>query len=138
LREWHPYSLIINRAYRLGGRTLPAEYQDLSSRARGTWDPSDPAFDSTAMWSLDARRRTVRLRLPWSMLGMADPSAHTALGEGNPAKLVHIRAIGLRITGDGSGAGLTFTWPIWNHAPWAERPKAGLETLAAAFRDTAG
>ena len=43
----------------------------------------------------------MRLRIPWSMLGMADPSARTALGEGIPAEMVTIDGIDLRFDADG-------------------------------------
>jgi len=137
-RAWHPYSLLTNRAYEVDGVRYAAEYHHVGRLVRGTWDPASPHYDSTATWQVDPGRRTVRLRIPWSMLGLADPSGRTALGPGIPADLVRIEGIGLTFTGDrGKSATLDFTWPTWNHTTYRQRPKAGLDLVEDVFRDLA-
>lgn len=137
-RAWHPYSLLTNRSFEVEGVRYAAEYDDVGRLVRGTWDPASPAYDSTATWQVDRARRTVRLRLPWSMLGLADPSGRTALGPGTPAALVPVEGIGLSFTADrAKPARLDFTWPRWNHTTYTQRPKAGLDVVEDAFRDLA-
>lgn len=134
---WHLYRLITNRSHPGSGGARPAEFHDVGLLVEGTWDPASDDFDSMSTWQVDEERRTVRLRLPWSMLGMADPSARTALGEGVPAELVTIDGIGLDLDADGERGQVDFTWPTWNFTGWTERPKAGIEVLEEAFRDLA-
>lgn len=137
-KAWHPYALLTNRAREVDGVPHPAEYDPVGRLVRGTWDPASPRYDSTATWQVDGARHTVRLRLPWSMLGLADPSGRTALGPGIPAALVRIQGIGLTFTADrGTPARLDFTWPTWNHTTYTQRPKAGLDLVEDAFRDLA-
>lgn len=69
---WHLYRLLTNREH---GPGRPAEFQDVGDLVRGSWDPEADDYDSTATWQVDEERRTVRVRLPWSMLGPADPSS---------------------------------------------------------------
>ncbi len=95
---WHLYSLITNRAQ--AGR--PAEYDEVGRLRRGSWDPTSKDYDSRATWSVDTAHDTVRVRLPWSMLGLADPSSRLALGEGIPAALVTIPASASTSTSTGT------------------------------------
>lgn len=79
----------------------------------------------------------MRLRLPWSMLGLADPSGRTALGPGGPATGVRVPGItfGFRVPGS-TPATMRRTWPRWNHVTSTERVKQGAAVLARAFRET--
>ncbi len=70
------------------GRSHPAEFQLVGRLTSGNWDPKGKDYNSLATWSREGDR--MKIRLPWSMLGMADPSSRTALGEGAPAELVRI------------------------------------------------
>ena len=94
-------------------------------------------YDSRATWQVDEAHHTVRLRLPWPMLGLADPSSRTALGPGRPARLVPIDGLGLTFETDGSRERLDFSWPAWNSIGHTERLDAGADVLAEAFRDLA-
>ncbi|SDS39534.1 hypothetical protein SAMN04488570_1783 [Nocardioides scoriae] len=131
--EWHDYALITNRS--LQGR--PAEFDQVGRLVRGSWDPEDPDYDSMATWTVDDAHRTVKVRLPWSMLGLADPSARLALGEGSPAERVTIDGIDLSLDVDGTPAQLDFTWPTWTRVGYTTRLKAGTDGLAEAYRDLA-
>ncbi len=130
---WHDLQLITNRAQ--GGR--PAEYDPVGRLVQGSWDPEDPAYDSMATWQLDPDHDTLRVRLPWSMLGMADPSSRTALGEGVPAQLVEVPGIGFTLDVDGERHELDLTWPTWNRVEYTTRVKAGADVLAEAYADLA-
>ncbi|MFN8110050.1 MAG: hypothetical protein U0Y82_09440 [Thermoleophilia bacterium] len=130
---WHDYALITNRVYHVHGRTLPAEFQSVGELIRGDWDPTAKDGDSNATWQVDAAHRTVHLRIPWSMLGLADPSSRLALGEGTPARMVAVRGIGFTFDADGARTGLRFTWDPWNHTTYRERLKDGVQALADAF-----
>ncbi len=134
---WHLYSLLTNRAYTVEGVDYPAEYYDVGLLTEGTWDPSADDYDSTSTWQVDEGRDTIRMRIPWSMLGMADPSARTALGPGRPAEMVTIDGIGLTFDAVGEQARLDFVWPGWNHTTYQARQKAGIEVMEDAFRDLA-
>lgn len=80
---------------------------------------------------------TVKLRIPWSMLGLADPSSRTALGEGTPAKLVKIPGINFTVTADGDSVEQHFDWTEWNYTKYEERLKAGTKALKDAVASTA-
>lgn len=138
---WHLYELLTNRAYPgdpHGPRTPhPAEYQPVGELVRGSWDPTAKDYDSLATWHVDTATHTVSLRIPWSMLGMADPSSRTALGEGDPAALVKIPGIGLHVDAGGPGVDLDFTWPTWNYTTYRPRLKAGAGVLREAFTELA-
>jgi hypothetical protein len=131
---WHRYRMITNRALRLHGRALPAEFLDVGRLREGDWDPKDAAYDSLATWQVDDA--TLRIRVPWPMLGLSDPSSRTALGEGKPAVPVAIPGLGLGIDADGSTTPFEYTWPTWNSIGYDERVKQGADVLAAAFRET--
>jgi hypothetical protein len=135
--EWHLYRLITNQRYQHRGNVYPAEYQDVGELVEGTWDPEAEDYDSMSTWRVDEARRTLHLRIPWSMLGFADPSARVVLGEGEPAERVTVDDIGLTFGADGETHDLRFGWPTWTNTGHRERPKAGLDVLAQAYRELA-
>jgi hypothetical protein len=132
---WHSYALITNREYFEPGRSHPAEYQQVGRLIRGNWDPRSNDFNSAATWSRDESR--LRVRLPWSMVGMADPSSRTALGEGEPATLVRVPGIRFTMATGKTTVTFPFTWDRWNFTTYTERPKAGLDRLIRAMNDLA-
>jgi hypothetical protein len=137
--DWLPYRLITNRALVVGGQQLEPEFQDVGRLVAGSWDPASPDFDNLATWQVVDRgeQRTVRLRLPWALLGLADPSSRTALGAGIPAEAVTIEGLGLRFRADGLSVESSYRWPRWNHVGHTERPKAGQHVLRDAYRELA-
>jgi hypothetical protein len=130
-KPWHLYRLLLNRSWTVEGRVQPAEHQDVGALVRGTWDPESPDYDSLATWRLD--KDTLRMRLPWPMVGLADPSSRTALGEGKPAEAVEVDGLGLVVSVDGTPVSLDWSWPTWNSIGYTERLKAGVDEVAAAF-----
>lgn len=131
--EWHRYQLLINRSY--PGR--PAEYQDVGQLVEGVWDPESDDYNSLATWHRDEEQRTIRLRIPWPMLGMADPSALTALGEGEPAEMVTVDGIDLTFATGEESLRVPFTWQPWNRIEHTERLKAGVGEVEKAMRELA-
>jgi hypothetical protein len=135
--RWHLYRQIMNHSFTVAGRHQDPELGDVGELVRGSWDPADPDYDSLATWQVDDRHQTVHLRVPWPMLGLADPSSRTALGPGTPARMVPVEGLGLTLQVDGSTNRLDFSWPRWNSLDHTERLVAGHEVLARAFRDLA-
>ncbi|MET1059979.1 MAG: hypothetical protein ABWX84_10290 [Nocardioides sp.] len=134
---WHLFRLLTNRSFTVNGVEHPAEYQDVGDLHRGTWDPADDDYDSTSTWRVDEEHRTVSLRIPWSMLGLADPSSRTALGEGKPAEMVQIEGIGFDLDVDGTTQHVDFRWPTWNFTGFTAREKSGIGVVAEALGDLA-
>ncbi|MBD8868066.1 hypothetical protein [Nocardioides donggukensis] len=135
--DWHLFRLLTNRSTTGPQGERPAEYLDVGDLVEGTWDPEDPDYDSLATWQVLEDDDRVEVRVPWSMLGFADPSSRTALGEGDPAELVTVDGIDFEVAADGVGEAIDFTWPEWNFTGYVERRKAGADVLAEAFRDLA-
>jgi hypothetical protein len=137
---WRRFELIVNRDLTnpATGEKLPAELQNVGGLRYGSWDPADPAADSRALWRIEGD--DVLVRVPWSLLGYADPSAHqvgvprpragqmaTLTTQVSPGVGVIVSAAGTdQQTGEVS-------WVNWNRPYWAERLKQG----AARFRDAA-
>jgi hypothetical protein len=131
---WHLYRLITNRSYG-GVKDSTMEYQDVGALVRGTWDPASPRYNSLATWRIDGD--TVRMRIPWPMLGLSDPSSRTALGEGDPVTTHTVdgdRGLVLSLSiGGGVPYRTSFTWPTWNSVKYTERLKTGLGAVKVAF-----
>jgi hypothetical protein len=136
---WLPYRLITNRAQVVHKKNLDAEFQEVGRLIAGTWDPASPDFDNRATWQIldHGGQRTIRMRLPWAVVGLADPSSRTALGTGIPAEAVRIDGLRLRFRADGLTLDTSYSWPTWNHVGYTERPKAGQGVLRDAYRDLA-
>jgi hypothetical protein len=120
------------------GEKLPVEIFDAGDLRYGSWDPGDEDADSRALW----RRAGAELivRLPWALLGFADPSAHqVAVPRRSGA------GVATRTTRTGPGVGVTVsasgtdqvvgdvTWVNWNRPYYTTRLKQGAER----FRDAA-
>ncbi len=136
----HP-RLLLNRPYRipLTGQRRPAELADLGTLRWGTADPAAADFDGRVLAAGDGA--TTELRIPWMLLGYADPSSHL-LYEPHPDGTITTRPagpIGFTVApqdGPAIPAG-SYTWRGWDRVQWHERRKAGWPTLQRAFRDTA-
>ncbi|UQU64265.1 hypothetical protein COUCH_35790 [Couchioplanes caeruleus] len=126
---WRRFELIVNRDLRVPttGERLPAEIQNAGLLRYGT-----PDEDSRNLWYRDGDDLVVRV--PWAMLGYADPSRHTV---GVPGKgLTTQVSPGIGVSVSASGTDQTaghVTWTNWNRVYYAERLKAG----AGQFRDAA-
>lgn len=134
---WRRFRLVTNRGMVVRGSDAPAEHQEVGLLVEGSWDPRVDGFDSRTTWHVLEAHDTVRLRLPWAMLGLADPSSRTALGPGQPAEAEVIEGLVLTVDADGAQLRLDYTWPTWNFVEHTERLKPGVDALAEAFRDLA-
>jgi hypothetical protein len=125
---WVPPRLILNRPYTVPstGEQRPVELMDLSRLRWGS-----ERRDVRTLAAGDGR--TAELRIPWMLLGFADPSAHLVY-QAHEDGTVTTRKVGpLRITLAGRSAG-TYAWTGWNRVRWQERRKAGWPALRRAFR----
>jgi hypothetical protein len=134
---WVPRRQIVNRPLRMPttGQRLQAEFVDVSNLIRGTTVPGSKAFDARAqLW---ATKTDVALRLPWALLGLADPSSKQALKvhEDGSISAVPIDQIGLTYAGGGTTTETAVRWEAWQSVRWTERPKDGLGAFSAAVGD---
>ena len=123
---WKRFELIVNRDLTIPGtgEKLPAELQNAGLLRYGT-----PEDDSRALWHLDGDDLVVRL--PWGMLGYADPSTHKV---GVPRSLQVSPGVGVTVSASGTAQRTgTVTWVNWNRPYYTERLKQG----AGQFRDAA-
>lgn len=137
LEQWHLVRLLVNGARVVDGTRLPAETVDVGTLVHGSWEPGHPDHDSRATWRVSEADRSVRLRLPWSMLGVVDPSAHVALGRTDRPRFETVDGLGLRVRAPGSDLRLAYRWPAWGSLPVTTRLVEGHEELASAYRELA-
>ncbi|MGX6602944.1 hypothetical protein ACWKSP_12520 [Micromonosporaceae bacterium Da 78-11] len=138
---WKPFQLIVDRSLTVPTtkEKLAIELQNAGLLRYGSWDPADPQADSRSLWHLDGD--DLVLRVPWAMLGFADPSAHQvgvpeAGKDDDPATLRMQLSPGVTIMLAASGTVQTVdqvTWANWNRPYYTERLKQGAEL----FRDAA-
>jgi hypothetical protein len=122
---WRRFELIVEK--------LPAELQNAGALRYGS-----PDSDSRELWQLDGDDLIVRV--PWGMLGYADPSSHEVAVPRAQSRAVATSTAqispGVGVTVSASGTDQQtgeVTWVNWNRPYWTERLKAG----AAQFRDAA-
>jgi hypothetical protein len=132
---WRAYELLTNRGRTVPstGAKLPIEMQNAGLLRHGVWNTDDPGADSRALWHLDGNNLSVRV--PWAMMGFADPSAH-AVGVPKSGRLTTQRSPGVSVTLSASGTDQALgqvTWDDWNQPTVTERIKQGAEQ----FRDAA-
>ncbi len=132
---WQRFELVVNRALTVPGtgEKLPAELQNAGLLRYGS-----PDDDSRSLWERDGDDLVVRV--PWAMLGFADPSKHMV---GVPAgrKLTLQAAPGVGITVSATGTDQAtghVTWMNWNRPYYAERLKQGAEQVRDALLETGG
>jgi hypothetical protein len=132
---WKPFELVVNRALALPrtGVKLPVELQNVGRLRHGSWDTEDEQADSRALWEVDGEN--LSLRVPWAMLGFADPSARRVAVPKN-GKLATQASPGVTVSLTAAGTDQAVgqvKWSTWNRPYYAERLKQG----AASLRDAA-
>ena len=132
---WRPFELVVNRSLTIPstGRELPAEVLNAGNLRYGDWAPSIEHADSRSLWRRDGDDLVVRV--PWAMLGYADPSAHM-IGVPTAGKLEQVASPGVGVTVSATGSDQfvgDVSWVNWNRPYWTERLKQG----ASQFRDAA-
>ncbi|MET0416345.1 MAG: hypothetical protein ABW022_10020 [Actinoplanes sp.] len=129
---WKPFELLLNRPLTVPstGAKLAVELQNAGQLRYG-----EPADDSRALWHSDGDRLTIRV--PWAMLGFADPSSHRVAvpkKTGDRWALTTEVAPGVRVSVTASGTDQSLgqvTWDNWSRPGYTERLKYGAEQ----FRD---
>ena len=132
---WRRFELVVNRARTVPGtgEKLPAELQKAGALRYGS-----PDADSRSVWEQDGD--DLVLRVPWAMLGFADPSKHmVGVPAGRELRLRAAPGIGVTVsaTGTDQEAG-DVTWVNWNRPYFGERLKQGAEQFRDAALDTGG
>jgi len=135
---WDLQRLSLNRSWPSvnGYPVRSPEFQEIGNLVQGSWNPDSSKYNSTATWNYSGT--TLNLRLPWSMLAMADPSSNTALDVvDHKAVAVPIDGINLVMT---DGAEVIdvgkVRWEGWNSVSYTERTKSGAEALSKAWKET--
>jgi hypothetical protein len=121
------------------GERRPVEVHELDHLPIGNGDPSDPDFDNRTLVAADGE--VVEARLPWALLGFADPSSLTLYEEHpqGPATTRRAGRVGIAVLSDGGPLLTTsgYAWDPWQAVAWHERNKAGFDELASAMRELA-
>lgn len=126
---WRVQRLSTNRTLTVRGVPQPAEYQTVGVLERGALEPG-----TTATWQLDGER--LRLRLPWSMLLLGDPSSKVAVRPvDGRAVAVPVDGLGLRVQAQGwAPVSVRVDWEGWSQVRWTERVKPGATELGEVAR----
>ena len=64
------------RRYSRDGRYFPPQRYERGILRSGSLDPAAPDYDSLAEWRANLPTNTIDLRIPWSLLGVTDPSSY--------------------------------------------------------------
>jgi hypothetical protein len=134
---WHLQRQITNRPLVVPstGQRLPVEWFDVGKLRFGTADPADPRYDSRVTW---AAGDCVEIRLPYALIGFADPSSLRALvvRRDGTVTTAAVGRVGLEVAvGNEVATTSGYAWEPWQTVAWHERPKAGSAAFAAAVRD---
>jgi hypothetical protein len=135
--SWVPRQLIVNRPLTLPstGEHFDTELFDVSELIAATTDPAATGFDSRGqLWST---ADDVALRLPWGLLGFADPSSRQALSVSPDGAVAAVSTPGLELTVVGAGDPVTveIAWEAWQTVTWTERLKDGIAEFSVAVVD---
>jgi hypothetical protein len=135
---WHLQRQITNRPLVVPstGRHLPLEWFDVGKLRFGTTDPASPRFDCRVTW---AAGDCVEIRLPFALIGFADPSSRRALvvRRDGTVSTAAVARVGIDVAvGREVATTNGYSWDPWQVVAWHERQKAGIGVLAAAVRET--
>lgn len=129
---WRRFELIVNRDLTVPttGERRPAEVQNAGALRYGT-----PEADSRNLWFRDGDDLVVRV--PWALLGYADPSRHMV---GVPERTLTLRAgpgVGVTVSATGTDQPVgNVTWVNWNRTYPVERLKQGADQVRDAALET--
>ena len=136
---WVQPMQILNRPYTVpaSGEERLAEVREIEQIGLGSGDPDSDDFDVRTL--VAAEGKVIEIRLPWALLGFADPSS-LKLFEAQPDEAVRtldVERIGIAVIAAGGELLTTsgYAWEPWQSVTWHERPKAGLDGLADTFRE---
>ncbi len=136
---WVKPRQILNRPLMVPGRGMqPAEFYDISSLPWGNGDPESENFDQRSL--INGTGDVLEIRLPWMMVGFADPSSHQVLRgqRDKPMTTETTGPVGITVQ---AGEELLKTngygWDEWNLVEWHERRKAGWDAVRAEMAESA-
>ncbi|WP_197029897.1 glycosyltransferase family 2 protein [Cellulomonas sp. URHE0023] len=136
---WLPYELVISRALEVPGvGPRPVELFNAGALRYGTFDPTDPGFDSRATWRVD--ESDLELRIPWGLAGFSDPStSHVLVPDGTTPQSQTSPGITVVLSAGGVDQTLgTIPAQQWDDVRYAERLKGSSDALRLAFMETGG
>ncbi|MCW3010196.1 MAG: hypothetical protein JWO90_600, partial [Solirubrobacterales bacterium] len=133
---WSRPRQILNRSLVVPGvGPQAAEFVDHSRLPWGTGDPKAPGFDVRHL--VAGRGAVLELRLPWALLGYADPSRHAVLRGAGRGALTTSRGgrIGITVQHGKEAPVRTagYDWEDWNRVETRERRKAGWGAVRREF-----
>lgn len=150
-----PWKLIVDMEFSPPWAKYYRPYRDIPAGLlpRGTSDPASPDYNSLAMWQ--AKGNVVEMRIPWMLLGFADPSSLNVVSYGvKNGKLLTEKTKGIRfvpwivdrstqeIRGLGDGSNVVdvseqplYKWKAWNEVKYQERLKKSYAIMQQAFRE---
>lgn len=162
--RFSPIRMTINRGYTVPptGERVPFEAVETGRLRFGNGNPDASAYDSLADVSVASESDAIELRLPWSLLNVADPSSRLALGDlwaggtetFEPFDTISVAAATFAPDADGDARpvpgetnlvhavpGLedgrlrtgTYTWEPWTTPEYRERRKESYWILRDAF-----
>ena len=136
---WHVQQLITNRPLTVPttGEQMPIELIEPGRLIAGTSDPADPAFDARATFAVNGT--TIEMRLPYTMIGLADPSSLQAyrIGDDGSVSTRPVERVGLDVVVNNLAIPTNgYAWDPWQSVTWHERLKVGAEQYAEAMAAT--
>ncbi len=135
---WHRWRLLVNRQLVIPatGEELGVETFDAGALRKGTSDPQSDAFDSRTAWATSGA--DIEVRLPWMLIGYADPSSKQALSITDAGDIRAVDALPLGISvavGEDLAQTGGYDWEGWEAVSWHERLKAGSGLYRQAVED---
>jgi hypothetical protein len=126
--SWSKPRQILNRPLDVAGvGPQPAEFADRPALGWGTDDPGATGFDARHL--VMGRGQVLELRLPWGLIGYADPSSHQVLRGRRNGTMAAERTGRVSISVQAGDAAPLVTrgydWDDWTATPFHERRKAG-------------
>lgn len=150
-----PWKLIVDMEFSPPWAKYYRPYRDIPAGQlpRGSSDPASTDYNSLAMWQ--AKGNVVEMRIPWMLLGFADPSSLTVISYGEKnGKLLTEKVKGIRfvpwivdratqeVRGLGDGSDVVdiskrplYSWKPWNEVSYQERLKQSYAIMQQAFRE---
>jgi hypothetical protein len=136
-----------------GKTARPFEKVQAGHLIRGTTNPTDPKFNSSAL--LQVKGSVVEIRIPWMLLGFTDPSSLSVMAyPDSKGSLNNIQTKGIRLVPwivnqmDNKVIGLgkegsvypvsklpLYTWKGWEEVTYIERQKASYTSMKQAYTE---
>jgi hypothetical protein len=134
-------------------KARPFEKMQVGQLIRGTTNPADPQFNSSAL--LQVKGNVLEMRIPWTLLGFTDPSSLSVMDyPGAKVGLHSIQTTGIRllpwivnrkdhrVIGLGEEGSIypvsklpLYKWKGWETTDYIERVKASYTTMKQAFTE---